>query len=116
MSVQFNFAVDLEKLKFSAMEQRVIETQGMSTVFEGLLTGLLQQKHPNGVKGADRKSFNRILSKLDNAEDNTIELEAAEVDLLKTVFSDETAVPPQSVRVFSEFEERVEQAAKASKE
>lgn len=112
MAVEFNFDVDLEALKLTAVERRVIEQNGVGTIFEGLLTGLLNQKFPEGLKGSERKSFNRILRKLDESESVSIELESAEVDLLKSVFNEETAVPPQSVRLFSAFEAKVEAVAK----
>jgi len=115
MSIEFNVDVDVDELKLNPMEKRIVEAQGVTTVFEGLLTGLLQQKNPEGLKGQDRKIFNRILNKLDATENASIELECAEVDLLKSVFNDETPVPPQSVRVFSVFESRVEQAVKEVK-
>ena len=113
MSVKFNYAVDLEKLKLTPIEKKTIETAGVSSVFEGLFTGLLTQKYPDGVQGSTRKSLNRVLRKLDESENSgSVELEAAEVDLLKEVFNTETKVPASAVRLFSLFEEEVDKLAK----
>ncbi len=53
-------------------------------------------KYPNGLDGKVRRIYGRIQCKLDDALDkkaDSIELEAAEVDFLKSIFKEDTKFP-----------------------
>ena len=118
MAVEFSFAVDTAKLKLNPIEERVIDEQGFAPVFENILSGALQTKYQQGLTGPKLKSLNRILRKLDTVDGtaSTIELESAELDLVKEAFGEDIPVQPAQVRIFSLYQEEVERCVEVLKE
>ena len=105
----FNLALDFTGLGIDENQQQAIKDRGFATIFEALFNNLITVKHKTGVNGANLRTLNRIYKKLDSCVDNKIDLEAAEIDLLKDIFMDDTvSVLPVQVRIFMQYRTELE--------
>lgn len=114
---KFNFHVDRLKVKVTEADwEEVVKSGGSAFLLENLLAGLIAVKTQNsqekGLSGVKRKVYTRILEKLDNSTDDTVDLEKAELDFLKEIFSDNTVIHPAQTRIFSIMEKALEEASK----
>lgn len=111
---KFTFLIDYSKIKASEKEKEATELAGGSAyVFENFFNAQAMRKfQPKGLEGPNLRAYTRILSKVDDSQDGTIEVEKAELDLLKELTSDELGTIPQQVRLWSYYRSKVEEALK----
>ena len=117
MTVNFKYALDLNKdIKANDQEIEFVEKNGQGFLFESVLNMIVTKKYKDGVVGPTLRTLNNVYRKLDLDKTGSIELESSEVDLLKDLFiMTETAVVPQQVRIYSIYQQRVEDTIMASK-
>lgn len=112
--------IDYTKLNLNPMQLEEAKKTGCKTIFENLLTAGLTSRYPQGLTGLVRRTFARILERLDEAcgsEDTNwlLDLESAEYDLVKDVFCNEqTTYHPSQTRPVSQFVQQIEEAARDS--
>ena len=106
---KFKFDVDFDEVKISEAERTALDKMGGSSfLFENILQNVCNSIFPQGIKGPKGRAYERILKKMDHSTDGTIDLEAAEIDLLKEMIdSEESAVAPQQVRLRSYYRDRI---------
>ena len=109
----FKFEIDLSRLKLSSNEQAYFQKDGQKSAFETIMNQALQSKHPQGIKGPMGRLYSRILNKLDSASGGVLELEEAEFDLIKALFTgNDISYQPQQYRLISLYQQAVEFAEK----
>lgn len=87
-----------------------LKKAGPKVVFENYLNDALRHKNGNGVKLAEGRILNRILAKLDAATTDTLDLEEAEYDLIKSSFMNESAGwQPEQIRAVIKYIDNLEQ-------
>lgn len=95
------------KIKFSKKElgiEESFETEKNfhKRTFDAVLSNLVDTVHAKGVGGADSRSFFRILTAMDNAEGDFLELAENDYLFLKGIFNHELAkVTSQLIRIYS---------------
>lgn len=106
----FRYKVNLERLRLTDEERERIEKDGQKRLFENMLLLCLQRTHPQGMRVADHRVANRILTKLDAAAGCVLELEEAEFDVLKAAFSDDIKYDAGLVRQIAMMVENIKGA------
>lgn len=99
--------------KVSDVERKFFETTGLAGIFETLLVQGLTSMHPQGLPLSKGKTLARLQRRIeDTPKDATsMEIEDADYDLIKEVFSGEGArFAPQQYRIVSEIAANVESA------
>ena len=118
--IKFDFKVS-ERFKMNEEQKRSLQTiEGHKDLFLFFLISFLNSKFPAPDKtpqGAKARALGRFLDKVDLATETLIELDKAELDLLKELFlSDDVKVPPQLTQVYIYYIKAVEQAIASEKE
>jgi len=73
----------------------------------------VNSKYKNGLSGQMRRIWGRIQRKFDdNIEKDEIELEKAEIDLIKKLFADDVNFPGGSAKYLLDLEEEIEKLGK----
>ena len=115
MKVQYAF----EKAKYRTDEnvEEQLGTNWKKKVFEIVFTNTVAQVHPQGVKGPQARSCNRILDSLDLAKEDFLDLSVGDAEFLKSVFfHDNAAVIPGQTRPFCLIQDAIEAAFKVTEE
>lgn len=80
-------------------------------IFEIILTNVCLSVEKDGLKGAQARSYNRVLEALDAAKDNTLTVDKADAEFLRAIFlSDKARVAPLQVRIFCLVQDGIEKA------
>lgn len=109
--MKFKYEVDAEKLALSREELIKVQENGQKLIFEQFITNLLGMKHKEGIKGPTVRLLDKLLDKLDEATDGTIDIGTAEAELLSGVLMDESlAIHPKQVRLISLLRKNLEAA------
>lgn len=86
-------------------------------IFEIVVSNTIAQVHPQGLKGPQARSYNRVLIQLDLAKGDCIELETADAEFLKSItFHENAAVLPGQIPVFCKIQDAIEEAFARAKE
>jgi hypothetical protein len=100
--------IELDGVKLGAEANKLYEQKGANEVFEVVLANLVLAKNKEGLKGSDRKTYHRILTKLDAGEAE-LDLDEAEFDLIKEYFLiADIPILPSSVRLFTFYQQQIE--------
>lgn len=93
-------SIDLASLHLSPPELDYVKTNGKRALFENTFQTLCKTKYPNGLPGIKARVMYRFLNKMDAGE-GKFEIEQAEADLLKEVFTDDSvAIKSELVRLY----------------
>lgn len=93
----------------------VAEPNGYLLLFAGFLMSLASSKYANKegstLAGLKLRSFGRLIDKLETSASNEIDLEKADLDILKDIFlSEDVKVMPQAARLFVYYRDKIEKA------
>lgn len=114
--VKFSYEIDLRRLRLSeeALSDFASKSNALTTMFENCLSAIVRAL--GGLEGASLRAFTRILYKLDEQSDlgvdsnHSIELEKAEVDVLKHILmNDKVKVDPAFARAFGLYQQKLEE-------
>lgn len=106
MRIQYAFDDKIYRLEENLQEKWGEDWK--KKIFEIVSTNVLMQVHPQGMKGPQARSYNRILIQLDLARKDFIEVETAEAEFLRTIFFHENAaVLPGQVGVFVKMQDAI---------
>jgi|SRR6185369_5791957 len=106
----FKFELDLAKLGFKDGEGKDVNQK---VTFDRYLETGLAAIYPHGLDNKTRREHARILDKLDNATEGTIQLEESEFDLVNEAFnSDKAKFDPKQTRIVALYIKAVESAQK----
>lgn len=80
-------------------------------IFEIVFTNTISQLHPQGLKGYQARSCNRVLDALDVTTTDFIDVSVADAEFLKGILLNENAsVLPGQARVFCLLQDSIEDA------
>ncbi len=86
-----------------------ITIEDQKKVFESFLSDLFNTKYQNSLKGTLQRRLCALFAKLDSSSDGDIDLESADVDLLKEVLiNDEIGVNARQVRYLNYLRSNLE--------
>jgi len=103
--------------KLTAKEKEEIKISSQELTSNWITSGVAS-KYKDGLHGQLRRVWGRIQRKLDEAIDNDmeeIELEEAEKDFIKKVFSEDTSFPSGVAKIISVIEDEIESWGKDNK-
>jgi hypothetical protein len=107
--IEFSFYAEPNDWKADEQEREFIEKNGYVSLFENLLVGLINKKHPDGVPSEHIKTVHRIFKKLDETETSSLELESSELDFLEEIFiTSKLSIPPKIIRLFMIYKNEVQ--------
>lgn len=89
-------------------------------IFEAILTNVVvaieQATNTRVLKGADLRTFDRVLRAVDSAQSEEVEIETAEAELLKKLLNHaEASVPTVQVRSFARLQDSIDEALGAKR-
>lgn len=109
MKIQYGFFKETYRTDENIEEQ--LGKDWKKKIFEVVFTNIISQIYPQGIKGPQARSCNRILDALDNAPEVYIKLDVADAEFVKSVFFHEQAsVLPAQARVFCLLQDAIEEA------
>ncbi len=107
-----DFSLTSKDLNLKPDEEGNIEEPTLAdqkAIFENVIGNCSVSKDPKGPKGPKIFIYNKILRKLDQAEEAKLTLADTELKLLKELFTFENLnIHPTQVRAFSAFLEKLE--------
>lgn len=113
--MQVQYAYPSDKYREAEQLTKQLGENWQKRIFEIVFTNVAMSVYPEGLTGLAARSFNRILSRLDIADDRYVvfELETVDAEFLRaTLLHDKARVAPLQVRVFCLMQEAIEAAFK----
>lgn len=106
----FKYSIDFSTLNLSDAELTALskEPQSRKNIFESNVYFLANKKYTNGLSQPQQRTLTRILNKLDVSTDESIDLEVAEVDLLRDLFCSDIAIPADRIRMLGLYQTAIE--------
>lgn len=115
MEVQFKFEDSVYRVEENL--QAKWGDDWKKKIFEIVTSNVIAQVHPQGLRGPQARSYNRVLIQLDLAKGDSMELETADAEFLKSiVFHENAAIVPGQVPVFCKIQDAVDAAFARAKE
>lgn len=109
--MKFKYEVDMDKVGVTKEELDKLAKDGSKGIFELFISNLFGTKYPDGVKGRTIRSLDKLLSKLDSAENGHMEIDEGDVELMREVLMDDNiTVGTRQVRLYSALRRSLEEA------
>ena len=102
--------MDLTKMGLNEAQYTIMSTEkGVRDLLEGFLLALQNTKSGGQIKGHESRAMDRFLNKLDLSSGGEVDIESADVDLLKgLLMDDEISIHPIQTRMYHSLRRSLE--------